>query len=91
SRRISYIALARRLNFLWTKNGPLQISNLRNGCFLVRFKNKEDYEWAISGGPWKLGETYLTVHHWFKGFDPWKLEVKYTMVWVNLPDLPIEF
>ncbi|CAI0392741.1 unnamed protein product [Linum tenue] len=28
---------------------------------------------------------------WHKGFNPWTTEVKSTMVWVQLPDLPIEF
>ncbi|CAI0457292.1 unnamed protein product [Linum tenue] len=43
------------------------------------------------GGPWLLGETYLTVHIWCKGFNPWKAEVSSTMIWVQLPELPIEF
>ncbi|CAN0928868.1 hypothetical protein LINGRAHAP2_LOCUS36719 [Linum grandiflorum] len=90
-RRVPYTLLAPRLNFLWAKNGPLQISDLQNGCYLVRFRSKVDYEGAISGGPWMLGDTYLTVHQWFKGFDPWKTEVKTAMAWVQLPDLPIEF
>ncbi|CAI0381166.1 unnamed protein product [Linum tenue] len=38
-----------------------------------------------------LGDTYLTVHRWFKGFNPWKSPIKSTMVWVQLPELPIEF
>ncbi|CAN0858704.1 hypothetical protein LINGRAHAP2_LOCUS7412 [Linum grandiflorum] len=90
-RRIPYLPLARRLNSLWAKQGPLQISDLRNGFFLVRFKCGEDYENAISNGPWRLDDTYLTVHHWFKGFNPWTTTVTSTMVWVTLPDLPIEF
>ncbi|CAN0899952.1 hypothetical protein LINGRAHAP2_LOCUS20561 [Linum grandiflorum] len=90
-RRVPYLPLARRLNYLWARHGPLQISDLRNGCFLVRFKCGEDYEGAISGGPWTLGDTYLTVHHRYKGFNPWKSEIKNTMVWVTLPYLPIEF
>ncbi|CAL1369995.1 unnamed protein product [Linum trigynum] len=43
------------------------------------------------GGPWLLGDTYPTVHHWFKGFDPWTSEIKSTLVWVQLPELPVEF
>ncbi|CAN0915410.1 hypothetical protein LINGRAHAP2_LOCUS29112 [Linum grandiflorum] len=89
-RRVPYLPLARRLNSLWAKQGPLQISDLRNGCFLVQFKCGEDYE-KFSGGPWRLSNTYLTVHRWFKGFNPWTTEFKSTMMWVALPDLPIEF
>ncbi|CAI0462323.1 unnamed protein product [Linum tenue] len=28
---------------------------------------------------------------WYKGFNPWKSQVSSTLVWVQLPDLPIEF
>ncbi|CAN0906278.1 hypothetical protein LINGRAHAP2_LOCUS24152 [Linum grandiflorum] len=90
-RKVPYFPLASRLNYLWARNGPLQISDLRNGCFLVRFRCREDYDWAISGGPWMLGDTYLTVHHWYKGFNPWTAKITKTMAWVQLPDLPIEF
>ncbi|CAN0905673.1 hypothetical protein LINGRAHAP2_LOCUS23805 [Linum grandiflorum] len=90
-RNVPYIPLERRLNAIWARNGQIQISDLKNGCYLVRFRCQEDYEWAINGGPWLLGDTYLTVHRWFKGFDPWRTTIKTTMVWVELPDLPIEF
>ncbi|CAL1356042.1 unnamed protein product [Linum trigynum] len=90
-RRVSYIPLARRLNFLWARNGEIRISDMKNGCFLVRFRNQKDYEWAMEGGPWLLGDTYLTVHRWFKGFNPWKTVITTTMVWAQLPELPIEF
>ncbi|CAN0846263.1 hypothetical protein LINGRAHAP2_LOCUS4370 [Linum grandiflorum] len=90
-RRVPYAALAPRLNYLWAKEGPIKISDLQNGCYLVRFKCKHDYDGAVTGGPWLLGETYLTVHQWHKGFNPWTAEVKTTMAWVQLPDLPIEY
>ncbi|CAN0917639.1 hypothetical protein LINGRAHAP2_LOCUS30426 [Linum grandiflorum] len=38
-----------------------------------------------------LRETYLIVHHWFKGFNPWTTQVTKAMAWVQLLDLPIEF
>ncbi|CAN0858740.1 hypothetical protein LINGRAHAP2_LOCUS7433, partial [Linum grandiflorum] len=53
-KRFPYSVLAPRLNYLWARNGPLNISDLHNGCFLVRFKSKQDYEWVIDGGPWML-------------------------------------
>ncbi|CAL1394140.1 unnamed protein product [Linum trigynum] len=90
-RRVSYIPLEKRLNFLWARHGNIQISDMKNGCFLVRFKSKQDYELAAYGGPWMLGDIYLAVHRWYKGFNPWTSEVKSTMVWVQLPDLPVEF
>ncbi|CAI0396371.1 unnamed protein product [Linum tenue] len=90
-RRVHFLPLSRRLNYLWARNGEIQITDIKNGCFLVRFKNKLDYELASSGGPWLLGDTYLTVHRWFKGFNPWTTVIKSTIVWVQLPELPVEF
>ncbi|CAN0904379.1 hypothetical protein LINGRAHAP2_LOCUS23067 [Linum grandiflorum] len=58
-RRIPYSVLAPRLNFHWARDGPLKKSDLQNGCYLVRFKSKQDYEWAIVGGPWMLAVTRI--------------------------------
>ncbi|CAI0446262.1 unnamed protein product [Linum tenue] len=90
-RKVPYIPLARRLNFLWARDGEIQISDMDNGCYLVRFRSQRDYEQALTGGPWLIGDTYLAVHRWYKGFNPWKAEVQNTLVWVQLPRLPIEF
>ncbi|CAI0540348.1 unnamed protein product [Linum tenue] len=38
-----------------------------------------------------MGDTYLTVHWWYKEFNLWKATVKSAIVWVQLPYLPIEF
>ncbi|CAI0624848.1 unnamed protein product [Linum tenue] len=64
---------------------------MKNGCYLVRFRSQKDFELASESGPWQVGDTYLTVHRWFKGFNPWKAKVTTAIVWVQLPDLPIEF
>ncbi|CAN0920282.1 hypothetical protein LINGRAHAP2_LOCUS31947, partial [Linum grandiflorum] len=53
-KRFPYSILAPRLNYLWARNRPLKISDLQNGRFLVRFKSKQDYKWAIEGGTWML-------------------------------------
>ncbi|CAN1245897.1 hypothetical protein LINGRAPRIM_LOCUS3057 [Linum grandiflorum] len=62
-RKIPYLPLARRLNSLWAKHGNIQISDLENDCYLVRFRSQEDYEWAITGGPWRCvaGSRDLTL------------------------------
>ncbi|CAI0403205.1 unnamed protein product [Linum tenue] len=38
-----------------------------------------------------IGEHYLTTQSWQKSFNPRNHEVKSTCVWVQFPDLPIEF
>ncbi|CAN0846423.1 hypothetical protein LINGRAHAP2_LOCUS4447, partial [Linum grandiflorum] len=64
--RVPYLPLARCLNFMWVKHGNLQISDLSSGCSFFRFREKFDYEVAITGNPWLLGATYVTVHRWHK-------------------------
>ncbi|CAL1353413.1 unnamed protein product [Linum trigynum] len=60
-RRVPFLPLSQRMNSLWGKHGELKISDMKNGCFLVRFRHQDDYEAAINEGPWLLGDTYLTV------------------------------
>ncbi|CAI0375477.1 unnamed protein product [Linum tenue] len=50
-----------------------------------------DYELAAMGGPWRIGEHYITVRQWRKDFNPKFAEVASTLVWARFPDLPIEF
>ncbi|CAI0540349.1 unnamed protein product, partial [Linum tenue] len=90
-RDVPYIPLAKRLNYLLARHGDIQISDLQNGCFLVKFRDQRDYQLAAEGGPWLMGDTYLTVHWWYKEFNLWKATVKSAIVWVQLPYLPIEF
>ncbi|CAL1353872.1 unnamed protein product [Linum trigynum] len=90
-RTTSYTAISRRLNQLWAKAGGLQITYTRNGFYLVRSISGVDYERAITGGPWMVGDNYLTVHMWHKTFDPYEREILSTKVWERLLEIPIQF
>ncbi|CAL1387431.1 unnamed protein product [Linum trigynum] len=61
-RSFPYLVIARRFNLLWARNGPIQVTNIRaNGFLFMRFTHKIDYEYALTGGPWMLGDHYLTT------------------------------
>ncbi|CAN0826632.1 hypothetical protein LINGRAHAP2_LOCUS743 [Linum grandiflorum] len=60
-RRIPYSVLAPILNFLWARDGPLKISDLQNGCFLVRFKSKQDYDATDEGARGKYARVCVEV------------------------------
>ncbi|CAL1399674.1 unnamed protein product [Linum trigynum] len=85
-----YPVVARRLNMLWAKTGIIQVTNRGYGYYFIRFTNKLDYEHALTGGPWMLGDHYITTRPWRKGFNPRTNTIQSTMVWIQLPDLPIE-
>ncbi|CAN1796990.1 hypothetical protein LINPERHAP1_LOCUS21102 [Linum perenne] len=50
----SFPAMKRRLDFLWAHTGHIQVSDMSNNFFLVRFSNEDDYASAAFGGPCSL-------------------------------------
>ncbi|CAN1157420.1 hypothetical protein LINPERHAP2_LOCUS21548 [Linum perenne] len=46
--------MKRRLEYLWARAGQIQVSDMSNNCFLVRFTSEVDYTNATFGGPWKI-------------------------------------
>ncbi|CAN1141733.1 hypothetical protein LINPERHAP2_LOCUS12666 [Linum perenne] len=43
--------MKRRLEYLWGKSGPIQVADLLNRFFLVRFASQDDYSAAAFKGP----------------------------------------
>ncbi|CAL1379614.1 unnamed protein product [Linum trigynum] len=90
-RSVSYTLMAKRLTSIWAKVSTIQVTSAKNGYFLVRFTSGVDYERAITGGPWMVGDNYLTVHPWTKDFNPYEHEISSTMVWARLLEIPIQY
>ncbi|CAN1162592.1 hypothetical protein LINPERHAP2_LOCUS24586 [Linum perenne] len=86
----SFGAVKRRLESLWAKNGNIQVSDIANSFFLVRFENPEDYQRAAFGGPWKIYDYYFSVSRWTPDFNEDE-PLKTILTWVRLPKLPIHF
>ncbi|CAN1796756.1 hypothetical protein LINPERHAP1_LOCUS21014 [Linum perenne] len=86
----SYLSIKKILEFLWAKAGRIQVADLANSFFLVRFSSEEDYQRASFGGPWKLYDYYISVAHWSPSFDE-KEPIKKILTWVRLSKLPIHY
>ncbi|CAN1146013.1 hypothetical protein LINPERHAP2_LOCUS15006 [Linum perenne] len=89
-RSFSFLAMKRRLEFLWARSGAIQVSDLDNSLFLVRFAQEKDYKATAFGGPWKIFDYYIAVAQWSPSFseeDPFKT----ILTWVRLPKLPIQY
>ncbi|CAL1354905.1 unnamed protein product [Linum trigynum] len=56
-----------------------------------RFSSGIDYERAVTGVPWMVGDNYLTVHPWTKDFNPYEHEISSTLVWARLLEIPIHY
>ncbi|CAN1787302.1 hypothetical protein LINPERHAP1_LOCUS17586 [Linum perenne] len=82
--------MKRRLEYLWAKSGSIQVSDLANNFFLVRFASQEDYSLAAFKGPWKVYDYYISVSQWSPSFDE-EAPIKSILTWVRLPKLPIHY
>ena len=48
----------------------------------------EDYQKALTGGPWFWGLAGLFLTPWFPDFDPSTAVITKLPIWVRLPNLP---
>ncbi|KAI3931412.1 hypothetical protein MKX01_040329, partial [Papaver californicum] len=42
-------------------------------------------------GPWFISSHHLAMIRWSSNFKPSKSKINRTIVWVRLPELPLEF
>ena len=90
-RSIGYRALCNRLGLLWNSTSDFSIIDLENNYFLVRFKSKEDVDFALSQGPWTIMEHYLIVRPWTQHFDNLKEECDSFIAWIRLPGMTLYY
>ena len=70
----------------WTKRS--RICLCAKGFFIVVFDLAEDYQRALTGGPWFWGSAGLFLTPWFPDFDPSTAVITKLPIWVRLPNLP---
>ncbi|CAN1168908.1 hypothetical protein LINPERHAP2_LOCUS28103 [Linum perenne] len=58
-KNFSFGAVKRRLESLWAKNGNIQVSDIANSFFLVRFEHSDDYQRAAFRGPCQVAVTRI--------------------------------
>ncbi|KAL4366606.1 hypothetical protein GQ457_05G014170 [Hibiscus cannabinus] len=66
---IGYRALLNCIHTLWNPVGELQLIDLDNDYFLVRFVKEVDFVRVLSDGPWVIYGSYLTVQSWSRPFS----------------------
>ncbi|KAL4271801.1 hypothetical protein GQ457_13G020760 [Hibiscus cannabinus] len=88
---IGYRALLNIIQSLWNPMGEVQLIDLDNDYFLVRFAKEEEYVHVLTGGPWVIYGSYLTVQSWSRNFSTSTEYPEKIMVWVRLPKLPYRY
>ncbi|CAN1193375.1 hypothetical protein LINPERHAP2_LOCUS42010 [Linum perenne] len=86
----SFLTIKKRLEYLWAKTRRIQVSNMVNSFFLVRFSENDDYQRAVFGAPWKIYDYYISVSRWSPAFNE-NEPIKKILTWVRLPKLPIHY
>ncbi|CAN1120788.1 hypothetical protein LINPERPRIM_LOCUS936 [Linum perenne] len=86
----AFLTIKKRLEYLWAKAGHIQVADLSNDFFLVRFSEATDYQRAAFNGPWKIFDYYITVAQWTPDFNE-EEPLSKILTWVRLPQLPIHF
>ncbi|KAI9113048.1 hypothetical protein K1719_015980 [Acacia pycnantha] len=80
-----------RMEEMWASKGPMRVTPLNNGYFLVSFSSTGDRGYALQEGPWMIADHYLLVQRRRPNLNPWKADnQKRVAVWVRIPDLPHE-
>ncbi|KAI9074143.1 hypothetical protein K1719_043914 [Acacia pycnantha] len=82
-REIGYKLLLSILQPLWAKRGVINLINIGNGFFVVKFTNNDDYRNALTGGPWMIFDHYLTVRPWEPMFHPLRAKINKVAVWLS--------
>nr|POE76294.1 hypothetical protein CFP56_25662 [Quercus suber] len=92
-RTVGFNYLTFKINALWKPAARMDFVNLEKDFFLkkIRFNSFEDYDMVLCGGPWFVGEHFLTIRHWEPYFKASEAKLSSVAVWVRLPELPIEF
>ncbi|KAJ1380290.1 Zinc finger, CCHC-type [Sesbania bispinosa] len=80
-----------RLEKLWHPLGEMELIDLENEYFLVRFSNFNDVSHVFEGGPWMILGHYLVIQKWHPEIFPFEDELRRVAVWIRIPSLPIEY
>ncbi|KAK7830224.1 uncharacterized protein CFP56_028389 [Quercus suber] len=90
-RSVGFHFLRNRVMSLWKPAGRLDCVDLGMDYFLMRFGLVEDYNNILNGGPWFIGEYFLSIRRWEPNFKLANASCDSVAVWIRLPKLPFEY
>lgn len=90
-RNVGYKFLKERKFSLWKPCGHLQILDLGKNFFLFKLSYVNDLRRVVYQGPWFVGGHFLSLQRWSPVFKPSNASLERLIVWIRVPELPIEF
>ena len=68
--QVGYNFLLNRVMSLWKPVQRMDCMDLGKDNFLIHFKEKNDFDKVLKGGPWFIREHFLTIRVWKPNFKP---------------------
>ncbi|KAL1569140.1 hypothetical protein AAHA92_00652 [Salvia divinorum] len=87
-RSISYNAFQNRLWAIKKPRGQFFMMDLDNDYYQIRFNNLDDYQNALSGGPWIVYGHNLTIQPWSVNFNPLQSLPISIVAWIRIRSVP---
>ena len=75
----------------WKLSVDQDLIALGRGFYVVDCKTLENRTSILTSGPWFLQGAHIWTQCWTPGFRPSDAKCNKGVVWVNLPELPLEF
>lgn len=88
---MGYKFLYDKIQKLWNPKGAMEMIDIPNNFYVVRFSDDKDLNYALEEGPWMVAGHYLICQRWKPEFDAYEDDVGKQAVWVRIPRLPIEY
>nr|POE93837.1 hypothetical protein CFP56_16151 [Quercus suber] len=76
---------------MWNPKGGMDCIDLGFDFFLIKFELREDVDYILKGRPWFIGQHFLAIRQWEPKFQASTTTLSSVVVWLRLPELPIEF
>ncbi|KAJ1413047.1 hypothetical protein SESBI_19978 [Sesbania bispinosa] len=80
-RRMSLKYFQARLYKLWQPRARMEIIDLDNEYFIIRFEDLDDLQHVFDDGPWIITDHYLVIQRWQPEFRPHDDDLKSVSVW----------
>ncbi|XP_045831398.1 uncharacterized protein LOC123922747 [Trifolium pratense] len=80
-----------KLENIWKLMGGIELMDVGNAFYMVKFDGEEDKNKVINEGPWMIYDRYLTVRQWTPNFNASTAKIDKTMAWIRIPSLNLVF
>ena len=90
-KRMAFSFLVERVRKMWNPCGGMDCIDLGYDYYLVKFELAEDVDSILKGGPWFIGQQFLSIRQWEPEFKASTATLSSVAVWIRFPKLPMEF